>query len=814
VLRRAPGISLLALLTLALGIGANAAVFGIANAVLLRPLPYAAPERLVRIYESLRDAPGWRGSASLPNVVDWRAQSHRVEGIVAFAFGGRNLTSGGEAQRLSAVEVSANAFTVLGRPAALGRGFLPADEASPGDGAPVAVLSDRAWRTRFGGAPAVVGRDVVLDGTPHRIVGVMPADFTFPAGAAPPDLWLPLRVPADERTARDDHMLQVVARLAPGATLAEAGAELRQIAARLEAAYPDAQGNRTVALVPYADDVVAGARPALLVLLGAVVVLLLIACANVANLLLAFAAERQAETAVRLALGASRARLVRQHLWESLLLALGGAALGATLAWGGLHALTAAIRRTGGGVLPLGTGVSFDGRVLAFLVAVATGSALLFGLAPALQVAPGRLGDVLAGSAGSARATADAGQRRTRGVLVVAQLALSLVLLVGAGLLLRAFVTLRGTPTGLDPRGVVVATLSIPRAQYGATLPEQVGQLLYPVLARVRALPGVAAAGLTSHVPIESWGTNGDYWIDGRPAPAPGHAPLVELRQVSPGYFAAMGIAVRMGRDFVEGDGERPGVRPVLVNEALVRRAFGAGARAEDVVGQRVRRGPDSTDVHTIVGVVADVRQSGLERPPAPELYYPYRSATADWGPRMLVVRMAGGDAARTPAVVAALRRSVAAIAPDVPVHAVRTLDEVVGRSLGTRRLNLWLVGTFAAVATLLAAAGLYGVMAYAVTRRARELGIRMALGADGRRVVALVLRDGLVLLAGGLALGVPTALLVSRVLAGMLHGVGARDPLTFLAVPALLALVALVAAYVPARRAARADPMAALRAP
>jgi predicted permease len=811
VLRRAPIISALTLVTLALGIGANAAIFSVANALLLRPLPYAAPEQVVRLYESMKDEPGWHGSVSFPNLADWRAQATSIAGFVAFSRGGRNLLSGGEAQRLSVVEVSANAFAVLRSPTLLGRGFLPGEDERGRER--VAVLSEQAWRARFGGDPGAIGREIVLDGAPHRVLGVMPASFAFPAGSAAPDLWLPLVAPADARTARGSHMLNVVARLAPGATLERARDEMRQIAARIEAAYPNEQANRTVAVVPYQEDVVGNVRPALLVLLGAVALLLLIACANVANLLLAFAAERRGETAVRLALGASRARLVRQYLWESMLLAVGGAFLGSALAWLGLRALTGLVPPSGVPGLPLGTGVPLDWRVFAHLLVISVGSGLLFGLAPALQTSPDRVRDALASSgATGGKATAARAQHRMRGLLVVAQLALSIVLLVGAGLLMRAFVTLRNTPSGLRPDGVVVASLAVPGEQYGATLPEQVAQLHYPVLERVRALPGVAAAGLTSRVPVEEWGTNGDYWIDGRPAPQPGHAPLVELRQVSPGYFAALGLAMRMGRDFAETDGAEPGADPVVVNEALVRREFGPAARPGDVLGQRIRRGPDSTDVSTIVGVVADVRQTGLERPPAPEMYYPYRSRVADFGPRRLVVRAAGGSPALSPAFVAAVRGAVAAVAPDVPVHALRTLDEVLGRSLATRRLNLWLVGTFAVVAVLLAASGLYGVMSYTVAQRSRELGIRMALGAGGRAVVGHVLRHGLVLLAAGVGLGVAGALAASQALATMLYGVGARDPLTFAAAPVLLAVVALVAAYVPARRAARANPMAVLR--
>jgi putative ABC transport system permease protein len=634
-------------------------------------------------------------------------------------------------------------------------------------------------------------------------VGVMPAAFAFPAGSASPELWVPYTPPRELRDDRGSHFLSVVARLAPGVTIDEARSELARVAARLEEAYPDDMGNRTVRLVPLAESVAGRARPALLVLFGAVTLVLLIACANVAGLLLARAATLRRAAAVRLALGATRGRLVRQHLAESVLLALAGAALGGAIAWGALRVLGG----VGSRVLPAVGGATLEPRVLLFLLAVSVACGLAAGLAPALQASSERLRDELVGAGG--KTTVGGAQQRARTALVVTQMALSLVLLAGAGLLLRAFALLNATSTGLQTDGVVAARLAVPRGRYGGgSLPDRVRELYAPALDRVRALPGVRGAALVNMLPIESWGANGGYWIDGRPEPAPGTAASVEIRQVSPGYFATMGIPLKAGRDFTEADGVS-GPDPALVNEAFVRREFPNG----DPIGKRVRRGHEGDRAWTIVGVVGDVRQAGLDRAPLPEMYFTYRSDRVAWGPSTLVVRAAGGAAAVTPAFVSSLRGAVGEVAPDVPLYGVRTMDEVVGESLAARRFNLALLGAFAAVAVTLAACGLYGVLAYSVTQRSRELGIRVALGADRGAVVRLVVRHGAAIAGAGILLGLAGAAALSRVIAGMLYGVGARDPLTLGAVAALLGGVALLAAWVPARRAARADPMVTLRA-
>ena len=798
--RRAPGLAAAAVVCLVLGIGANAAVFSVLNAVLLRPLPYPEPERLVVVNETLAFGGGF-GSVSVPNFRDWAAGSGALDLALHTSAspglrGGRGAGDAGPA-RVRAVLGGANLFRVLGVRPLLGRTFLPGEDA-PGRGG-VAVLSEALWRGRFGADPGVVGRAIVLDGAPRTVVGVMPAAFEFPARAAT-DVWLPFVPTPDQERMRDSHMLQVVGRLRPGATVERAQAELDRVAAGIRRAHPEEAAGRGARVTPLREVVVRQSRPALLALLGAVALVLLVACANVANLLLARAAARGQEVAVRLALGAGRARLVRQFLTESVLLALAGAVLGGAAGWLGVRALTPLVARA----LPVGAAVPLDGRVLAFLLAAAVASGLAFGLAPALQASRADVRDHL-GDAGG-RATAGGRRARVRGALVVGEVALTLVLLAGAGLLLRGFALLRGTATGLATAGVLTAHLTIPAGRYGGL--EVAPRLLDPVLERVRAVPGVRAAGVISHLPVQRAYTNGNFTVEGRPRPERGREPLAEWRAVSPGYFGALGVPLRAGRPLGPRDDGTPGRQAVLVNEALARRHF-PGASP---LGARLRfDDPAHGDqVYTIVGVVGDVRQAGLDVPPLPELYFSHADSAAMRGRDDVTLVVA---AAVPPARVAgAVRAAVRGVDPDQPVYAVMTMDEVIEASLAPRRLTLWLFGTFAGVALALASAGVYGVVSYLVAQRRREMGIRLALGARGADVVGLVMRQGARLTALGLALGLAGALALTRLLAGLLYGVPPRDPPTLAAVAALLALVATLAAYVPARRAARADPMLAVR--
>jgi putative ABC transport system permease protein len=789
-LRRSPGFTVVAVLCLALGIGANAAIFSVLNAVLLRSLPYAQPDRLIRVYESWGEGRA-TGSVSLPNYNDWRAQNSGFEDLAAWLEGNRNLQGEGGTERIGSVEVTANLFNLLGTPALLGRAFAPGQD-EPGKGQ-VAVISEGLWRRRFGAEPSLIGRSVRLDGLAYTVIGVMPAGFDFPPGQATHDVWTLYQPSAGQMQARGSHFLAVAGRLKPGVSLDRASAQLEAVAARIEKQFPDQQAGRSVLLERVRETVVGKTRPALLILLGAVALVLLIACANVANLLLARAAVRRREVAIRLALGASRARLIRQFLVESLVLALGGALLGALIAWGSL----ALLEPLAAGALPVAGGITLDGRVFAFLLAVSVVSGILFGLVPALQASREDVRDTL--SDASAKATAGGGQTRLRGALVVLEIALSLVLLVGAGLLMRGFLRLSSTPSGLNPDGVLTAHLAVPDEQ----LKGSAARIFQPLLEKVRHLPGVRSAGVISMLPIQDAWTNGGYQVEGRPAPKPGEGPTAEWRVASPQSFASLGVPVIYGRDFTDRDGG-PGSRLLIVNEALARKEF----PGENPVGRQIRIEKEAA--HTIIGVVGSVRQAGLDQPPLPEIYFPYvQTGAEDWlGNAVLVVRTAQSPEA----VTSAVRQSVASVDRGLSLFDIETMDEVITKSLAARRLNLWLLGIFAGIALILSAAGLYGVISYLVAQRTREIGVRIALGAQTRDVIGLVMDQGARLTAVGIALGLLGALAFTRVLESLLYGVSARDPLTYAGIAALLAAVALLATWIPARRAARVDPMLAIR--
>jgi putative ABC transport system permease protein len=795
-LRRTTVVSVFVVVTFALGIGATAAIFSVVNAVLIRPLPYRDPDRVVRLYESLKDQPTSRDAVGGPTFTDWREQATTLEGFISYQLAGRDLqvVKGGDMERVSAVNTSANLFTVLGHATLLGRGFSASE-----DGEPVVVLSEGLWRRSFGADPSIIGKTVTLDQAAFRVIGVMPSDFAFPAGGAARDLWVPYTPNFAWTKSRSNHFISVVARLKPDVTVAQANTEMKQIAARLEASYPE-QANRTALVLPYKDAVVGDVRRTLFVLLGAVGLVLLIACANVTSLLLARGAALRRIAGVKLALGATRWDLIRQRLLETGLLALIGAVLGSALAFGALRMLVGAASR----VIPIARGVPMDQSVFLFVLGISVVCGIAAGVAPALQMSNERLAGELLGAGGRFSGTKAA--QRTRNALVVGQLALSLVLLAGAGLLIRGFAILTSTPPGFTRDGVVTARLSVPAGRYdggGGFNAMRATRLYFPVLERLRAVPGVKAAAITSAVPIDGSGTTSDYWIDGRAEPAPGTARGVQVMQVSPGYFSAMGIPVRTGGDFAEDDGTGA-VGAVLVNEAFARREF----PGENAVGRRLHLGRDRANVFAIKGVVGDVRQSALDREPSPQIYFPYRDDRVGFDSFALVVRFA----ANSPTAASLVRTNVASVAADVPLYSVRMMDEVIHQSLVSRRFNLTLLGLFAATAVILAACGLYGVLAYAVMQRSRELAIRIALGARPQSVIALVVRHGIALAGAGIVIGLAGAIALSRTIEGMLYGVGARDPITLIAVAAFLVLVALLATYLPARRAAGADPMVTLR--
>ncbi|MCP3161977.1 ABC transporter permease [Myxococcus qinghaiensis] len=779
--RRAPGFAFAAILCLALGIGANAVIFSVVHGVLLRPLPYAEPERLVSLIE-LR-AQGSGGPVSWLTFFDWRDQARAFEHMTAFTVGGSILRTDDDSERLEATRGTADYFSVHGVPPLLGRTFAPGDD-QPGH-EPVAVLNEALWRRRFGANPAVLGRTVLLDDMPHTVVGVIPESFDPNM-----DVWLPLVAPPDARGARYSTVLSVRARLAPGITLDAATEQLKAVTAGIAAAGPEALKERTARVDSLAEAQTRLWSGPLKLLLGAVALVLLIACANVANILLARASGRRQELAVRVALGATRARVIQQLLVESLLLALTGGALGGLFAHWGLAALLAVAPES----MPHRAAVSLDGTTFLFLAAISIGSGLAFGLLPALQVS--RL---------DLRGAPVSSGQRLRSTLIVVELAVCLVLLMGAGLLGRGFFQLLGTAPGLDSEQLLTLHIAIPDTRFfndqglDANVPST---LLEPILDEVRALPGVSAVGMTSLLPIQRAWNNARYVIEGEPPPEPGSEHRAERRSTSPGFFATLGIPLKQGRDFTTLDAAPGQPATVIINETLARRHFPDG----NALGRQLRLG---TGAHTIIGVVGDVRQAGLDKTPLAELHVPYGRPWGD-DSLVLVARTSVPPETLLPSVREAIRR----VDSSLPVFRALTMDQVISQSLGFRRLVLCLLGGFAALALVLSTYGLYGVISLLVSQRTRELGIRMALGARPQDVLRLVLGQGARLTGVGIALGLMGSLALSRLLTSQLHGLTATDPLTFGAVATFFSLIALLACWFPARRATRVDPLVALRNP
>lgn len=794
MLWKRPGFTAVAVLTLALGIGANTAIFSLVNAVLLKPLPFPEAERLVMLWEDASRIGFPQNTPAPANFIDWKTQTQSFEGMAAGVWATYNLTGYGEPQKLNGNAVSAELFNVLGARPALGRGFT-AEEERPGSDN-VVILSHGLWRDTFGGEPSVVGRDLILSGEKRTVVGVMPEGFQF----LDPNvrLWVPLALSPEDWANRGGHYLTVVGRLKPGVTVEQADADVKAVMARISRDYPEQAAELGAYAMPLREQVSGRVRRPLLILVVAVAFVLLISCANVAGLLLARSAARRREIAVRVALGASRRRVVRQLLTESALLSAAGGAAGLLLALWSFAFLRQLVPPSLAASAPL----AVDGRALLFTLFVSLLTATLFGLAPALQASKAGPADAL--KQGGGRGAVGGGGRTLRGAFVVAEVALALVLLVGAALLIQSLQKLRGEYALNSPEQVLTLRTVLPDNRYRERARRE--GFYDAVLGRVRALPGVVSAGYTTSVPLAWKGGTSGFTVEGR-APGPGLGNDAVHRQVTAGYLEALGLRLKAGRYLAESDGAQA-QRVAVVNEAMARTYFPNG----DALGQRFKVGDADSERPwlTVVGVVGDLRQMGIEAPAKPEFYLPYRQVTyQQWfAPAHLVVRTSVEPAS----LVASVRREVYAVDPEQPVANVQTMAEILGEEAAQRRTGMILLAAFAGLALLLASLGIYGVLSFFVAQHTQEIGVRLALGARPRSILALVLGKGMRLALAGLALGLCGALLLTRLIESQLFGVSANDPLTYAGLALLLALIALLACYLPARKATKVDPMVALR--
>jgi putative ABC transport system permease protein len=790
-----PGFTAVAVVALALGIGANTAIFSVVNAVLLRPLPYNNSDRLVVILH------GGTDPVAPANFLDWRKQNHVFEGMGAAESWTPTLTAVERPEQLWALRVTSDIFPILGVQPLLGRTFSP-DEDQPGK-EHEAVLSYGSWQRHFGGDAKVIGRSMTLDGESYTVIGVMPREFKFaPFWATKAELYVPFAF-GDRATSRNGNSLRIFARLQPGITLAEARAEMATITARLNKEYPGT--NRDVEVLSLKDKVVGEVRPALLVLLGAVGFVLLIACANVAHMLLARATVRQKEIAVRTALGARRLRLVRQFLTESILLAFLGGGAGLLLALWGIRVLVA-LSPAG---IPRVETIGLDSHVLMFMFGVSVLTGIAFGLFPALKASAVSLNDSL--KEGGRGSTESIRRNRLRSLLVASEFALALILLIGAGLMIRSLFALQAIDPGFNPQHLLSMVVRVGGSKAGE--PGHRAAFYQHLLEQVQSLPGVQSASYINHLPLagDIWGW--PFWVQGRPIPPPGEGNVAVYRVVMPGYFRTMQIPIVRGRDVIDADQmNAPGA--VVVNEALAHRVW----PGDDPIGKHLTMDDPTKPAPnwlTVVGVAKNAKQNEWAADPYFEVYLPYlqshefqESPKSAWAYLTLVVRSTGDPTS----LGSAIESEVRSLDKNAVVSQVQTMEQVVSDSTAQPRFYLLLLATFAAVALVLAAVGIYGVMSYSVSRRTHEIGIRMALGAERRDVLRLVVGQGMVLALAGTAVGLLGALGLTRLMASLLYGVKPYDPATFLVVSVVLCLVALAANYIPARRATKIDPMVALR--
>jgi putative ABC transport system permease protein len=794
-LAKNPGFTLVAVLTMALGIGANTALFSVVNGVMLKSLPFKDPDRLVFALETNAKFPAPGVSASTLNYRDWKEQNHSFESMGARQGFVGNLTSSDQPEKIQGEKVTWDYFPTLGVSPIAGRGFSE-DEDKPG-AAPVILLSRGLWQRRFGGDLSIVGQTIPFNGQSATVIGIMPNDYRPNI-----EFWVPMAI-TYQNADRNLHNIQVIGRLAAGATQEQAQAEMSNIAAGLVEQYSDSNAGWGVALVPFHNLVTLNVRPALMILLAAVGFVLLIACANVANLLLARAASREREIAIRLALGASRGRLIRQTLTESVLISVIGGAIGLLISLWGTAALVS-LNKQG---IPRAAEIGIDGRVLGFALLVSIAAGILFGLVPALQASKPDLNETLKESGKSS--TGHARGRRIRNALVVIQVALAFVLLMGAGLLIKSFSELQRVNVGFNRERLLTMQISLPPAQYPRD--SDVIGFYKEAIGRLSALPGVRSASAISQAPLAGGGPQFIFAVEGRPLPAPSEAPIASYRIVTPDYFQTMNIPFVKGRAFTEAD-DQNALQCVVINQNMADAIW----PGEDALGKRVTVGVpgpgEQPDWAAVVGVVGNVKHTTIAGEAGMQMYHsvaqtPFLALAL--GRSMTFILRAelepGG-------LIEPARREFASLNPTLPVSNVKTMETIISDAVAPFRFNMFLLGLLAAIAMLLTMIGVYGVMNYAVSQRTKEIGIRMALGAQASQVRGLVLRQGLALSAIGLAIGFGGCLAVTRLMSSLLFGVSATDPVIFIAVAIGLTAVSIMACYIPARKATKVDPMIALR--
>ncbi|MGH9937816.1 MAG: ABC transporter permease, partial [Blastocatellia bacterium] len=785
--------TMIAVITLALGIAANTTIFSAADALILRPFNFPHQERLVMIWERSTTQGGFdHGSAVAPgNFTDWREQSQSFERLVAIDQRFFDLTGADQPERFKGYGVSAGFFDALGVKAAIGRTFLPGEDEPGRD--QVVVFKHNLWERRFGSDPNIVGRTLTLNAKTFTVIGVMPPDFNFPFNAG--EMWGPLGFDEKMKRERGGHYLQTLGLLKPGVSVARANADLDAISRRAQHLFPETNAGRAANVVGMTEDFVRRAQEYMPPLIGTVAFVLLIACANVANMLFSRAFGRRKEIAVRLALGASRWRLVRQMLTESLLLALVGGAIGLLLSVWAVDLLRGAMPEDFAKYIPGFDHFGLNRAALLFTLLVSMLTGLLFGLAPAWQASKPNLNEAL--KEGTKGASSAGSRQRLRGALVVAEVALSLVLLIGAGLMIRSFVAMLRDDVGFNPHNVLSFQLSLSGEKYSEA---QRRGFYDQLLKRLETLPGVLAAGAINILPMSNDGADSSFEIVGRPPFEKGKGPAADYRVVTPGYFDAIGMSLRRGRGFTAGDNERA-PRVVIINETFARRFF----PNQEVIGQRIIPGGADKPME-IVGVVGDIKDIDLDRVPMPGFYFPYAQDPS------INMGVALRAAAEPTALAIAAREEVMKLDPAQPVFNLKTVERMIHERTSPKRIMTAMMGVFAGIALLLAGVGLYAVMAYAVSQRTREIGVRLALGAQSRDILRLITGQGLKLTLAGLALGMMGAFALTRVMAPLLYGVTATDPLTFILISLALAGAALLACWIPGRRATKVDPMVALR--